>query len=187
VATGEWRLPCEAGCTCRKHTAGKRGAEHPHWVGNLASYHTIHKRLRDTRGPACARHCLFCAEAGRDKQADDWAQLPGTSGKDLADYVALCSSCHGRLDAPAQWSQERRSAQAARVRQMHQEGKFPAPPAAKRGEMHHGHKLTETDVRAIRVLLDEGALSLTAIGRRFKVGRKAVSRIRDGLYWGWLQ
>ena len=180
------RRPCAPGCTCGKHTK-RFGADNPAWLGDEPTYDAVHKRLYDNRGPARIHRCLFCAEAGKDRQAEDWAQLPGTSGKHIADYVPLCSACHGRLDAPAQWPASRRAMQSERIRQAHQDGRFPTPVGAPRGELHHGHKLTEVDVRVIRDLLNAGGLSLTAIGARFGVGRKAVARIRDGVYWGWLQ
>lgn len=54
------------------------------------------------------------------------------------------------------------------------------------GERVGNHKLTEDDVRAIRVLLEEG-FTLSYIGERFNVTKQAIYRIKHGLSWGWLQ
>lgn len=54
------------------------------------------------------------------------------------------------------------------------------------GERVGNHKLTEDDVRAIRVLLDEN-FTLQYIGNKFNVTRQAIHRIKYGLSWGWLK
>lgn len=54
------------------------------------------------------------------------------------------------------------------------------------GERVGNHKLTEEDVRAIRLLLAQG-FSLAYIGDKFNVTRQAIYRIKCGLSWSWLQ
>lgn len=51
------------------------------------------------------------------------------------------------------------------------------------GESNPSSKLTEEKVKEIKTLLLQGDLTLTEIGKRFGVSRKAISKIRDGETW----
>lgn len=55
-----------------------------------------------------------------------------------------------------------------------------------RGSRHPNVKLTEEDVRTIRLLLADGRMSMDAIAQQFGVGITSIYRIRHGLTWGWL-
>lgn len=103
--------PCVAGCGCGRHVKPK-GQDSPNWVGGEVTHKAMHPRVIRVRGAARTHRCLFCAERDLDKPALDWAQLPGTSGLGIADYVPLCRKCHINLDdsAGARWHPAHRAA-----------------------------------------------------------------------------
>jgi hypothetical protein len=81
----------------------QRGAKNTTWKGAAAGYQALHIRVRVARGSP-----LICARCG--KPAHDWANLTGRY-EDVADYAAMCRSCHRRYD-----SARRREGVTARVR-----------------------------------------------------------------------
>jgi len=52
-----------------------------------------------------------------------------------------------------------------------------------RGEQHPGHKLTESQVRAIRSLVESGTMSMRSIGRQFGVSNVSVKNIATRKTW----
>lgn len=56
-------------------------------------YQRNHKRTVKARGRAAAHKCIRCG-----KQAEDWAQVHGTSGEEPEDYQPMCTACHIRYD-----------------------------------------------------------------------------------------
>lgn len=81
-----------------------RGPAHPSWK-EVVPYHTLHQRLRDTRGKAS--YCEQCGVA--DERTYHWALdhttkatvLQGVEGPyslDLNAYISLCVPCHKRMD-----------------------------------------------------------------------------------------
>jgi hypothetical protein len=89
------------------------GEGHPTWIGDRACYHTVHQRIRKTRGkPTRCNHCGI--DDGRAIQwALNWERQPVVRfwettrrGKverlpystDPEDYVPLCLVCHRRFD-----------------------------------------------------------------------------------------
>lgn len=85
--------------------AGLKGEANPAWVGDAATYGTVHDRLRKAMGSASNYSCEHCA--GR---ADDWAydhedpeERIGHEGLAYSvagarHYLPLCSACHSRFD-----------------------------------------------------------------------------------------
>lgn len=49
------------------------------------------------------------------------------------------------------------------------------------GEKHHFAKLTEEDIRLIRLLVND--LSCAEIGRKFEVSRQTISHIKHNRTW----
>lgn len=68
--------------------------------------------------------------------------------------------------------------QADNMRDMRGKGR------AARGERNGMAKLTRAEVKRIRELANDGALSQRQIGNRFGVHQQTVSRIKLGLRWG---
>jgi hypothetical protein len=56
-----------------------------------------------------------------------------------------------------------------------------------RGENHGHHKLTEKDVREIRILMLSGECTQKAVAKMYGIKRQQVSKIVLGLGWGWLE
>lgn len=82
------------GVLTRKAVARKpfRGPAHPSWVGDQASYATLHNRVEAARGkPSC---CDFC---GKSTGRFEWANASGRY-EDVNDYFRLCKSCHEVFD-----------------------------------------------------------------------------------------
>lgn len=83
------------------------GSQHPNWVGDQATYETVHWRLRATRGvPDRCEHC-----GANDDRAYQWALNWNVAtgiqyGKRKGDpysvdpnhYIALCLPCHRAFD-----------------------------------------------------------------------------------------
>lgn len=55
-----------------------------------------------------------------------------------------------------------------------------------RGENQRGAKLSEDQVRLIKVLLAQGQLTQVEISKQFNVTNKTISYIKSGRLWGWL-
>jgi hypothetical protein len=83
--------------------ASRRGPKNHRWTGHEASYEAVHARLERLHGKA-SQHVCPCG-----KFATDWAylhsdpdEITDSSGRvyslDLDAYLALCRSCHTRLD-----------------------------------------------------------------------------------------
>lgn len=65
------------------------------WTGDDATYDAKHQRVHKARGSAKKQMC----EAECGQPAQEWATVHGTDGLDvMADYVALCISCHRWYD-----------------------------------------------------------------------------------------
>ena len=58
--------------------------------------------------------------------------------------------------------------------------------AFENGEEHPLHKLTEIEVRTIRALARDGAMSQRQIARLYNVTQPVVSDIVNRKLWGWL-
>jgi len=56
-----------------------------------------------------------------------------------------------------------------------------------RGEANNRAKLTEADVKEVKRLLSETDMSQTEIGKRFGIKQAAVSSIKLGENWGWVE
>lgn len=67
-------------------------------VTNSPEYKLIHKELYQTYGLASQYDCEYC-----DKQAKDWAWIPGTDPLDIENYWPLCRSCHRLEDFTDEW------------------------------------------------------------------------------------
>lgn len=52
-----------------------------------------------------------------------------------------------------------------------------------KGEKHHNHKLTDSDILSIKKLIDDGNLSQCDISRMFNVSQSTVSLIKCGKIW----
>lgn len=57
------------------------------------------------------------------------------------------------------------------------------PESLRRGESHHGHKLTEVEVREIRRLFAAGGISKSQLGRDFSVSNPLIGYIVRGQSW----
>lgn len=57
---------------------------------------------------------------------------------------------------------------------------------AARGERNNKAKLTESDVRKIRILIEQG-VSSREIGKKFNVLHSAILTIKNGKNWSWLK
>jgi hypothetical protein len=78
------------------------GAENSAWIGDKATYRTVHNRIRYQRGSASEQVCS-CGAPARHWAYDhaDPEERIGPDGPyslDLDRYAALCVPCHKRLD-----------------------------------------------------------------------------------------
>jgi hypothetical protein len=79
------------------------GADNGSWIGDEASYHTIHNRVRYQRGPASSQVCALCGNQALHwsydhTDTDERAGLDGPYSLDLARYRPLCVPCHKVFD-----------------------------------------------------------------------------------------
>ena len=72
---------------------GRRGELSPFWKGEKVSYTGLHKWVVKMLGRP--KNCWFCK---KHKKYIDWANKSRTYKRDLSDWVALCRSCHRKLD-----------------------------------------------------------------------------------------
>ena len=70
----------------------QRGPLNPCWKGDKAGYQAMHLRVRTARGNPTS--CSICQRSGC---IIDWANLSGNYA-DVADYAAMCRSCHTTYD-----------------------------------------------------------------------------------------
>ena len=74
----------------------QRGEDNVNWVGDKASYHTIHEYIRINF--IKPDECQIC---GSKKNGNlQWANLSGEYTRDIKDYIAVCQFCHKEIDAP---------------------------------------------------------------------------------------
>jgi len=66
------------------------------WKGDDAGYKARHDRVDRARGNA--DRCIHRRAIGCTSTTYNWAQIKGTSGLDVYDYVPMCRSCHTRYD-----------------------------------------------------------------------------------------
>jgi DNA-directed RNA polymerase subunit RPC12/RpoP len=66
------------------------------------SHSAIHQRLRKERGPAREYPCISCGKTAYEwayqHQGEELQDIRGTYSENIADYEAMCRSCHRRLD-----------------------------------------------------------------------------------------
>lgn len=98
-------------------TSPGKGEDNHRWVGDEASYSTLHLRVRKHLGKASRHNCVDC-----NKSAAHWSynnsgvrEIVSDNGRryslDIDQYEPRCVSCHSLFDAAA-----RRSKQAGDVR-----------------------------------------------------------------------
>jgi len=80
-----------------------RQQDHWHWKGDAVGYHAVHVRLRVQRGLARLQQCPCGAPAAQWALDNDSPRATtGADGMryslDLDDYIAMCASCHRRMD-----------------------------------------------------------------------------------------
>lgn len=80
-----------------------RGPANSKWVGDQASYASVHQRLGRTRGPAKSHACADCAAPAQQWSYDhsDPNELTAAEGAyslDPEHYVPKCVRCHKRAD-----------------------------------------------------------------------------------------
>lgn len=89
------------------------GAGNPKWIGDRASYNTVHNRLRKQRGtPSCCERC-GSSGVGAYQWALDWTRVADVRrwpkqrrggvellpySVNLEDYIRLCLRCHRAFD-----------------------------------------------------------------------------------------
>jgi hypothetical protein len=111
--SARWRKHGDPACIGRSGFAHPKGERNPKWIGDRASYNTVHNRLRRTRGtPSRCGHCGSESATGY-QWALNWdrvtqvryyekrrrghaEQLPYSA--DLNDYIRLCLRCHRTFD-----------------------------------------------------------------------------------------
>lgn len=92
--------------------------KNPRWVGDDASYTTLHQRVRKHKGKARHHLCVDCGE-----QAAHWSynnsghmERRAEDGRryslDLAQYEPRCVRCHSNFDANARLAEGRRRSDA---------------------------------------------------------------------------
>lgn len=80
------------------------GSESPHWVGDDASYWTVHGRLRVVRGHASAHRCVQCGDQGKEwayTHSDPdvrYSHLGAPYSTNLDLYAPMCVPCHKLFD-----------------------------------------------------------------------------------------
>jgi len=114
-----------------------------------AGYGPLHERVFKARGRAREQACVDCGA-----QARHWSQKHGTTGQDPYDYEPRCIMCHYGTDG---YDYEARS----------------------RGEAHAHSKLTEEQVREIRVSTAPQLELATLYG----VCQASISLIRQRKTW----
>jgi hypothetical protein len=135
---------------------GKHGESNPNWTGDDASYQARHKRLHAIRGRA--DHCIHRASGHCNSQKFEWAQIHGTSGLSVYDYVQMCKSCHWWYD--------------------YKGGNARPRPGAK-GSKNGRAKMNEDIVAEIRSRpVVKG--SIMAWSREFNVHHKTIKQVIDG-------
>lgn len=72
----------------------QRGEKNSSWKGELAGYHAFHRRLYAARGRPS--NCEVCGTSDPERSYD-YANLSGRY-QDMADYKAMCRSCHWKYD-----------------------------------------------------------------------------------------
>ena len=119
-------------------------------------YIRYHKRVYSTRGQPA--HCEHCGRCGGSRRNYEWANLTQRYD-DPDDYIRLCISCHRRMDSTSNFYDMDRS-----------------------GTKNGRARLTEADVQAIGHMIADGK-SMTAVARRYGIGRTTVSHIWAGRTW----
>lgn len=97
---------------CRMLSQDPSGPDNPSWTGNAATYGARHACVYRTRGKA--DHCSLRPGLSNCTSTNyEWAQIPGTDGLDVREYVSLCAPCHHALDhigfqagVPRPWLQQ---------------------------------------------------------------------------------
>lgn len=83
--------------SCARLARTPRGENHPQWTGDDATYWARHQRVYQIRGRA--DHCSLRPGLSDCISEDyEWAQIHGTGGLDVREYVALCVPCHRAYD-----------------------------------------------------------------------------------------
>jgi hypothetical protein len=73
----------------------KIGASNSGWKGDQVSYSGLHVWVRTQLGKPTA-----CERCGTTEGKFEWASISHEYHRDLADWMALCLSCHRRYDFP---------------------------------------------------------------------------------------
>lgn len=127
------------------------GSDHPLWAGNRPSRQARHSRVERLRGRAKTHPCTYCSN-----RAHDWAQIHGTTGLDINDYMALCKKCHINYDN-----------------------------LGFRNGAHWLAKLTKDDIPIIRQRLANGERQ-RVIAADYGVHQVTISRVKLGKDWSWV-
>jgi hypothetical protein len=88
-----WMMKVSRFCSL---TCAARNQDHRGKAGDDVGYQGRHWRVNQIRGKA--DHCIHRASGHCTSTTYQWAQIKGTSGFDIYDYVPLCRSCHARYD-----------------------------------------------------------------------------------------
>ena len=83
--------------SCAMLNQNRSGANSPNWIGDDAAYSGRHIRVYAARGKA--DHCsLRPGLSNCTSTKYEWAQIHGTDGLDVREYVSLCHFCHAAYD-----------------------------------------------------------------------------------------
>lgn len=72
----------------------RTGVANPAWKGDRVSYRGLHHWIYAQRGAPTA-----CEKCGTTEGKFEWANISQEYRRDLADWMALCLSCHRNYDA----------------------------------------------------------------------------------------
>jgi hypothetical protein len=72
------------------------GASHYAWKGQTVGYRGLHYWLRRKKGVPTS--CELCGLARTTPKSVQWANVDGKYRREVADFVAMCASCHKNHD-----------------------------------------------------------------------------------------
>jgi hypothetical protein len=138
------------------------------------------RRCVDVQGKASNYICVRCMR----KPARDWAHVHTESGEDpWADFVPLCRSCHIKYDGHGHNGGNSPEGRVARNHSGAMKERWQDPEYRQRmSDAHKGNraanrKLSDSDVRQVRIMLQDLELSYEVIGNRFGVSRHTIRGI----------
>ena len=182
--------PSLAKAYCERHY--RRFKRHGDPEGGKAAHGELRRWIDDVALPYVGDDCLIWP-FGRHKDGYAQGRYPGlTTGRA---YRAICQLVHGAPPTPDyEAAHICGQGRAGCVAPGHLTWKTKRDNEADRavhgtimrGSSHSNSRLTESDVRVIRLLLDDG-MTHGAIAERFGVARATISLISSGATWGWLE